>query len=64
MGGVERNCKGHKRLQLITSSLIMACTRFLMLVKTPHIEEVGLGMSMLETLYATCKNRNKHKNII
>jgi hypothetical protein len=49
---------------LITSSFIMACTRFPMLVKTPHIEEVGLGMPMLDTLCVTCRNRNNHKNII
>jgi hypothetical protein len=43
---------------LITSNLIMACTRFPMLVKTPHIEKVGLRMPMLDILYATCKNKN------
>jgi hypothetical protein len=55
---IAKAIKGCKTL--ITSNLIMACTRFPMFVKTPHIEEVGLGMPMLDTLYATCKNRKNH----
>jgi hypothetical protein len=59
---IAKAIKGYRTL--ITFSLIMACTRYSMFVKTPHIEEVGLGMAMLDTLYATCRNRKYHKNII
>jgi len=59
IGKAIKGCK-----TLITSSLIMACIRFPMLVKIPHIEEVGLRMPMFNTLYATCRNRTNHKNII
>jgi hypothetical protein len=52
------------RRTLITYSLIMACTRFSMLVKTPHIEKVGLRMPMLYTFCATCRNRKNHNNIV
>jgi hypothetical protein len=59
---IAKAIKGCKTL--ITFSLIMACIRFPMLVKTPHIEKVGLWMPMLDTLYAICRNRKNCKNII
>jgi hypothetical protein len=47
-------------ITLTTLSLVMVCTRFPMLVKTPHIEEVGLGLPMLDILYATYRNFKNH----